>query len=276
MTLSERNNISIAQIVIYAPSLLIAIWLALRHGFGRNAGWFFLIVFSLARIIGASLQLATIADPTNLSLHIGAATLQNVGLTPLIMVQVSLVGRALGSIRKTAVPFVTEQRLRVVQLVALVGMILSAVGGSDSSQSYASTGVYTVSGTSQAGIGLVIAAYVLLVFSTLLVVSQLSQVEMGEKRLVLAVGLSLPFILVRLIYSAISVFAHNPAFNQLTGDINVQLGMAVIMEMIVVIIVESIGMTLQRMQRVQVATASRDSQSRRLQSEDDHEMGAYR
>ncbi|KAI2639569.1 hypothetical protein GGS26DRAFT_540694 [Hypomontagnella submonticulosa] len=279
MALTEQNNISIAEIVLYVPALFVAVWLAIRHGFGRNAGWLYLIVFSLARIIGASLQLATISDPTNISLYIGAATLQNIGLSPLIMVQLGLIGRAIGSIRKSTNSFVTEQRLRLIQLLVLVGLILGAVGGSQSGQSVADTGKYTVSGLSQAGTGLTIAGYVLLVFSTAAVATQLSHMEQGEKRLVLAVGLSLPFILVRLAYSAESVFGNNPDFNQLSGSTNIQLGMAVIMEIIVVVIVESIGMTLNKIPKTAAgappAGYELPSRRSRRQGEGEHAWGSH-
>jgi hypothetical protein len=55
-----RNGVgvSIAEIVFYVPSLCIAGLLAFRHGLGRNAGWLFLIIFCLARIIGPAIQLA--------------------------------------------------------------------------------------------------------------------------------------------------------------------------------------------------------------------------
>ncbi|KAI1374588.1 hypothetical protein F4677DRAFT_425520 [Hypoxylon crocopeplum] len=276
MALTERDNISIAQIVIFVPSLCIALWLAIRHGFGRNSGWLYMILFSLARIIGAALQLATISDPTNISLHIGAMTLQSIGLSPLIMVQLALLGRALGSIRRTTTALVTEQRMRLIHLVALVGLILGAVGGSQSGQSVGQTGTYTVSGISQAGIGLMIAAFGLLAISTAVVAMQLSAVETGEKRLVLAVGLSLPFTLIRLAYSAESVFGHNPDFNQLTGNVNIQLGMAVIMEIIVVAIVESIGVTLQKVPKNRADTSATGYRQPGQQTMAEHEMGAYK
>ncbi|KAI1772404.1 hypothetical protein F4818DRAFT_171299 [Hypoxylon cercidicola] len=278
MALTEQNHISIAQIVIYVPSLLIAILLAIRHGIGRSSGWLYLIIFSLARLIGPSLQLATISDPTNIRLRIGAAILQNIGLSPLIMVQLSLIGRALGSIRKSTNPLVTEKRVHLIHLLALVGLVLGSIGGSNSGTNFGKTGTYTVSGLTQAGTGLFIAAYVLLVISTILVATQISDVEPGEKRLVLAVGLSLPFILVRLVYSAESVYGHNPSFSQLTGNVNIQLGMAVIMEMIVVAICESIGMTLKKLPKIQAATHPEDGgyQQPSQQTEGDHEMGGYK
>ncbi|KAK6952891.1 hypothetical protein Daesc_005188 [Daldinia eschscholtzii] len=268
MALTEQNNISIAQIVIYIPSLFIAIWLAIRHGFGRNSGWLYLIIFSLARIIGAAMQLATIPDPTNLSLRVGAATLQSVGLSPLIMVQLALLGRAAGSIRKSTATLVNEKRIRLINLLVLVSMILGSIGGSESGHSLAETGKYKVSSLSQAGTGLMIAAFVLLVFSTAFLATQMPYMEAQEKRLVLAVGVSLPFLLVRLAYSAESLYGNNPAFNQVTGDINIQLGMSVIMEMAVVAVVEGVGMTLDKKTKY---TAQQSEQSE--QSETEYEMG---
>ncbi|KAI1212290.1 uncharacterized protein F4807DRAFT_415462 [Annulohypoxylon truncatum] len=275
MALTEHNNISIAQIIIYVPSLFIAVWLSYKHGFGRSAGWFYLIIFSLARILGASFQLATISDPKNLNLQVGAAILQTIGLSPLIMLQLGLLGRALGSIRKSTTSFVTEKRLRLVQVIALVGLILGIVGGSSS---FSDTGVYTVADTSRAGTGLTIAAYVLLVLATVAVALQLSHIEPGEKRLVLAVGLSLPFILVRLAYSGESVFGNNPDFSPLTANMNIYLGMAVIMEMIVIVIVEAIGMTLHKLpanKNVPVATGYQQPWQQ-SEVDRDHEMGGYR
>ncbi|KAI1638872.1 hypothetical protein F4809DRAFT_659153 [Biscogniauxia mediterranea] len=265
MALTELNNISIAEIVVYIPALLGGIFLAVRHGFGRNAGWLYLIVFSVARILGAALQLATIADPRNISLYVGSATLQTIGLSPLLLVQLALIARAVESASRSSLhgssssssSLVGPRQLRLVQIVVLVGLILGCIGGSDAGSTYAETGTYPQATTlSQAGIALMIVGYVLLVLATAVVAAtQLSRIEAGERRVVLAVALSLPFILVRLAYSAESVFGANPDFNLLTGNHNVLLGMAVIMEMVVVAIVETIGLTLQVRPRAEAASS---------------------
>ncbi len=131
--LNELNAIAIAQICFYTPSLAVAVFLASRHGFGRNAGWLYLVIFSVARILGASLGLAASHnDPTNLGLSIGAATLQSIGLAPLVLVMLALVSRVLESIRYARDTFVTPRHLRFVQLVVIVALILGAVGGGSS------------------------------------------------------------------------------------------------------------------------------------------------
>jgi len=244
MALSEHNNISIAQIVLYVPALAIGVFLCLRHGFGKAAGWLFLVVFSLARVLGASLQLATIADPGNLSLYFGALTLQNIGISPLCAMLLAMINRVLEGIHQARSAIINPQVLRLGQLVVLVGLILSAIGGSDSGTDYANTGVYNISSLTQAGLGLTIAGYALLLVTTAVVGLHVSEVEDGEKRLVLAIVLSLPFLFVRILYSAIGIFGKNPAFSQFGGNINILLGMAVIEEIIIIFIIEAVGVTL--------------------------------
>lgn len=272
MALTERDGISIAEICVYSIALIIAVFLCIRHGFGRNSGWLFLIIFSLARLIGSSLQLATISDPTNISLYIGAATLANVGLSPLILTQLGLLSRALTSIRKSVQTFVNERMLRLVQLLILVGLILTSVGGSQAGANYAETGQYAVPALSKAGMGLMIAGFGLTVLAAIQVAMQISHAEPGERRLSLAVGLSLPFILIRLAYAAASVFSGNPKFNQLTGDLNTQLGMSIIMEMIVVAIVEGFGVTLKKVTKYERA-ANRTPP--KPHGSGQYEMGSY-
>jgi uncharacterized membrane protein (DUF485 family) len=69
-------------------------------------------------------------------------------------------------------------------------------------------------------------------------------IQQGERRLVLAVAISVPFILVRLIYSAILSFAHNPRFNLISGSVTINLVMAVLEEFVVIIVCLGVGLTL--------------------------------
>jgi hypothetical protein len=246
MAITDHNRISIAVVVIYTPFLLGGIYLSIRHGFGRNAGWLYLILFSLIRLIGAALDLATINQPTNIGLYVGSATLQNVGVSALILVLLGLIGRALASIQKTTRTVITPQHLRLVQTLVLVGLILGIVGGSKSSSSFQQTGTLQSNSESTAGLGVIIAGYAILCASTILIATQVNYAEAGERRLIAAVGLSLPFVLVRLIYSCIGTFGNDKNFKPITGNVWIQLGMAVIMEMIVVLICEAVGFTLKK------------------------------
>ncbi|KAI0481628.1 hypothetical protein F4859DRAFT_427100 [Xylaria cf. heliscus] len=245
MALSTHNIISIVQIILFLPFLAIAIFLCIRHGFGRNAGWLLLVIFSLVRIVGASLQLATISQPDSIGLYIGSLTLQSVGLSPFIVMMLALLNRVLESIEKTRSTLIKPRMLRFVQLIVIVGLILAAIGGSNSGTSFAQTGVYQISDLSQAGIALTIVGFVLLVLATAVIATNISAAEPGEKRVLLAVALSLPFLFIRVLYSAIGTYNPTSSFSLLRGNIYIFLGTAVIEEFIMVIIIEGMGLTLQ-------------------------------
>lgn len=246
---SYKNGVSIGEIVVYIPVLAIAVILAIRHGFGRNSGWIFLVIFSLARIIGPSFQLATIHDPTNTDLYTGAAILQSVGLSPLILAALGLLSRVVTSISKVQRTFPGTKHLKAVQFIVTVGLLLGIMGGIDASDKLKSTGRYEPKSKSKFSVALFIIAYVLLVLSVLLTSSKVSHAEPGEKRILFAVGFSLPFLFVRLIYSSLSTFdSHSTTFNQVSGNVTVWLFMSLAMEFIVVIIFEVMGITLKKVE----------------------------
>lgn len=261
--LTERNNISIAQVAVYSPALLIGIFLSARHGFGRSAGWLYLVLFSLIRILGAAMDLATIHDPTNISLQIGSSTLETIGLSPLILINLGLIGRVREGISHGGHVLLSPRVLRFIQLIVIVGLILAIVGGSQlgndigtavsEGQTIISVQIPT---ESKAGLALMIAGYGLLVIATAMVSTQVGQVEAGEKRLLGAVIAALPFVLVRLLFSALATFTDKAAFSQYSGSPDydsVLLGMSVVMEMIVIAIIEGVGLTLRKIPKGQPA-----------------------
>ncbi len=256
--ITYRDGLSIGLIILYLPALAIALLLAVRHGFGRSSGWFFLIVFAIVRIVGACFQLATINDPTNVSLYTGVAILQAIGLSPLELASLGLLSRIISSINKNYSTFVQHYHMKFIQIVVMVGLLLSIVGGINASSMLASTGVYTPQALSKAAMGLFIASYVLIVATTIILSFSVSHADHGEKRLLVAVALSLPFLLVRLIYGSISIFANTSDFNSLTGNVTIYLCMALIMELCVVVIYEAVGLTLRKIEKAPAGRATVD------------------
>ncbi|KAG0648891.1 hypothetical protein D0Z07_4945 [Hyphodiscus hymeniophilus] len=253
MTLTYRNGVSIAELIVYVPSLCVAAFLSIRHGLGQNSGWLFLILFCLARIIGPAMQLAEISDPTNTSLYTGSAILQNVALSPLMLATIGLLSRLLTSIHKSKKTMLNTNLFLVIHLLITVGLVLGIVGGINAADSYISSGFKTYNPTdlNKAGTALFIVAYIAIVIFTLLMSFHVSHAEKGEKRLFMAVVLSLPFLLVRLVYSSISTFAHLRSFNLLTGNVTVILCMALIEEFVVVVLYEGTGLTLKKVDKAQ-------------------------
>ncbi|OAA58044.1 hypothetical protein SPI_06929 [Niveomyces insectorum RCEF 264] len=252
--LTEQNNISIVEIVYYAPALVFAGILCWRHGFGRSAGWFYLIVLSLIRILGGCLQLATISSPANVNLLVGAQTLQSIGLSPLILVLLGFVSRIYSALPSNAQPALPNTRvLRLLQILVMVGLILTIVGGVNTGDQISDALAagqplqYTVASESKGGIGCMIAGFVLLLLSALVLSGSYGRMPYSEQRLLLAVGLAAPFVLVRLIYSILVAFSHNPSFRQYGGApdaANYVAGMCVAMEFAAVAIFEVAGMSI--------------------------------
>jgi hypothetical protein len=94
MTINYRHGITILEIIVYTPTLFLALWMAFHHGFKKSSGWYFFNIFSLARIVGAACYLATIQSPSNVNLYIAWAVCTSIGLSPLILACIGLLSRA--------------------------------------------------------------------------------------------------------------------------------------------------------------------------------------
>lgn len=84
MKIDYRHGISILELIAFVPSLFMSVLLAWRHGFGRTAGWYFFILFSLLRVVGNSCYLATLNDPESRGLYTAYAICSSIGMSPLL------------------------------------------------------------------------------------------------------------------------------------------------------------------------------------------------
>jgi len=248
MTIGYRNGVGIGEIVVYVPTLFIAVYLAIKHGFGRSAGWYFLIIFSLARIIGPAMLLATL-NTTNTAtltrLYTGYLILQNIGLSPLMLASLGLLSRISESIiRNGHRPPFNSFVLKIVELLTLVGLILGIVGGINATSALETTGKYSPGAESKAGVALFIVSYVMIVIGTIVTSFSMPHAEPGEKRILIALAVSLPFLAIRLVYSIMSIIANDHKFNSFEGSVSVLLCMALLEELVIVVTYEIVGLTL--------------------------------
>ncbi|KAJ5354877.1 hypothetical protein N7541_005921 [Penicillium brevicompactum] len=241
MSIDYRHGISILEIIVYSPTLFVALWMAFHHGFKKSSGWYFFVVFCLARIIGAACYLATIAAPSNVNLYITWAVCTSLGISPLLLASCGLLSRANDSImRKTGNPF-SPIIFRLVNLISLVALILTIVGSTQN------TNLTHGLVTTESKVALILFLVTWLAVCGLfgLIAIRSHSIEDGERRLLLAVGISLPLILVRLVYSLIFAFGHRADFNMLSGNVTIQLVMSVLEEIFIVLVCLGIGLTLQ-------------------------------
>lgn len=238
--MDDYDKIAIVEIVFYSFFFVAGVFLCWKHGFSKSDGWRFAIILALARLIGSSLRLATISDPTNVSLYVGWLTLNGLGLAPLVLLLLGLLQRLFDSLNRQGHVVVQPILQRGILLLMIVAMILIIVGGTSSS--------YTLNGntpsihypaTSKAGIALLILVFVLVVFESLLAFRHQGSIAEGEHRVLIAVFISLPFLLVRLVYGAILVLGN------IHGSVWLFLGAGVIMEIVVVLVCEAVGLTLE-------------------------------
>jgi hypothetical protein len=237
-TISYRSGISIAFLTIYVPALLLAALLTHRHG----SIFLFLTLFLLIRLLASSLQLATIASPTNPALPIAYTILQAIGLSPLELTALALLTRAIQGIeRNRGAISIRPIHLRLVQLCVVIGLILGVVGGAK-----AGSGDHDGSARSltRAAVGLFLGAFAVICVVTLKAVLGIESVQKGEKRVLGAVVASMPLLVVRLVYAGMAVFGTDERFSLLGGDVTVLLCMVMLMELGVVVVFEGVGVTL--------------------------------
>lgn len=140
----------------------------------------------------------------------------------------------------------TVKHFRLIQVLITVALILSIAGGSSGNTN--PDGTVTVPTTSKAGVALFIVAYCAICLVLLVSMPSIGHVPTLEKRIAIGVIVALPFILTRLIYSALVVFVHNHLFNVIDGSVAVFAAMAVVEEFIVVFIYLLLGFTLEQLQ----------------------------
>src|ERR1700739_3343160 len=92
MKFNSRGGVSIFELIIYFPAIVVAAIVCSRHGFGRSSGWIFTLILCLVRIIGACCQLVTYHSETKVLLE-AVVILDAIGISPLLLATLGLLSR---------------------------------------------------------------------------------------------------------------------------------------------------------------------------------------
>jgi hypothetical protein len=92
MGFDKQAGISVLELCLYIPSLIVSAVVCKRHGFNRSSGWIFTLILCLVRIIGACCQLATLSSSSK-GLIETVLILESVGLSPLLLATLGLLAR---------------------------------------------------------------------------------------------------------------------------------------------------------------------------------------
>lgn len=237
----KHDYIAIGEIAVYGVYLLGGIYLCTKHGVSKAVGFRSLVVLSLARLIGSSLFLATRHDANNQGLYIGWAVTNSVGLGPLVLMLVGLLGRAFGWINRPDDVVLPPRIPGLVQLLMLAAMLLVIIGGTKSDYAFdGTTFVVHYNMLSKVGMGIMVIVVIAVFGQFGLAVLHRRRVPAGERRILAVVAIALPFVTVRLLYGCVNILT-----NHKTG-IWVYLGASAIMEMIACLVVEIAGFSLKK------------------------------
>lgn len=202
MTLNSHADLAAAEIAFYVPALCLSLFVCYRQGFSKNLGWFYLVLISLLRIIGASCTLYIVTQNNySASLLETAAITSAIGTTPLLLVLLGFLERINQRMYSDGIPLVFFRPIHLLSLVALILGIVGGVNKADAS-SY-QTGV----DCSKAASILFLAVYVALAVISVLTATKRDRIPSAEHTLSLVAIVVLPFILVRVIYTVATSFA---------------------------------------------------------------------
>jgi len=64
---AAREGIAYVELIVYCPSIILAIYTNYRHGFMRPLGWFYLGLFCAIRIASAAMEIVSARNPQNMA-----------------------------------------------------------------------------------------------------------------------------------------------------------------------------------------------------------------
>ncbi|KAE8385481.1 hypothetical protein BDV23DRAFT_176232 [Aspergillus alliaceus] len=221
-----RDSIAILQLIMFPIILIAAIFIWKRSGWRVGSKiWRYPVTLSLIQIAGSISSLRSIKNNSH-NIRVAVAVCQLIGLAPLLRY------RALRDVQEKMPP----RPMKVVTLITFIGLILSIAGG-------VSSGGYPPGGLAKAATGIFLAVFVLFpVLSIWLFLELSGSLQRFQKKLFIAILLSTPFLVARLIYASLGDYTSLDTFS-LDGNPTVYLGIAVLEEIIALAITMVLGIS---------------------------------
>ncbi|KAF9479734.1 hypothetical protein BDN70DRAFT_858106 [Pholiota conissans] len=241
-TLDTRGKIAAAQIAFYVPIAIVSLLLIFRYLFRRDAGWFFLFIFSGLRIAEGALVVAGQMTPANPTLIQVAYIIDYAGLFAIILSLLGFIGMA-GQHTYSEVHSVVVS-LRTTGFLVLGGLGVGIAGGVIGIQKNANESLAT--GLRRAGVCIFAGAYVLQFLLHIVAWSYRWQLRTYRRHLLIGITFAFPFLGVRIAdavlaaWSSSDLLGTQPSanavlakFNPVTGNWVLFLVLDVIMEWVV-------------------------------------------
>ncbi|OJJ84751.1 uncharacterized protein ASPGLDRAFT_125042 [Aspergillus glaucus CBS 516.65] len=232
-TITYWNGIAILQLIVFPIILIAAIFIWKRTGWRVGSKiWRYAVTLSLIRIAGSISSLLSISNDSH-NIEVAVAVCQLIGLAPLLLTFIGLLRQIDVDERMPPKP------MKLVTLVTFIGLILGIAGVSSSDKG----GGYQPGTLAKAAMGIFLAIFVIFILLGVWLFYELSfSLRRFQKKLFIAIALSSPFLLVRLVYSALSDYTTYKAFS-LDGNATVYLCMSVLEEIIAMAITMALGIS---------------------------------
>ncbi|KAH9945606.1 hypothetical protein B0H21DRAFT_709309 [Amylocystis lapponica] len=261
MALDKRGFISASEVVVYVPILIIGVVLVLRHGFSKKAGWLYLVILSVMRIVGGVTHiLSETTDKNNITLKVVYGICEGSGTSPLLLATMGFLQAAASGALDNH--FITTKGVKLAGLVATVGLILAIMGGVKTGNASTESDLNEGVKLRRIGTALFVVVYAFDVLFNVLLWSERSRLLLNRRKFLTRITFALPFLSVRILYSVLSAFAPTEEtigangkvtffssnsglarFSQTSGDWALYLIMSVVAEFITVVIYAVTGMT---------------------------------
>ena len=90
--LGPAGYVSIAELIVYIPALIVTAMVTSRHGAHRASGWIYTIILCAVRIAGAVCQLLTYHDKSE-GLLKATLIMDSIGISPLLLATLGVLSR---------------------------------------------------------------------------------------------------------------------------------------------------------------------------------------
>ncbi|KAE9366502.1 hypothetical protein N431DRAFT_487090 [Stipitochalara longipes BDJ] len=232
------NSIPTAYLAIYSILTLPIIYITFRHGKHGLVGWLYLFAFCTLRIVGGAMQISA-NNEGNVDKFATAALISNIGLSPLLLATSGI----LHEVRVYLIPNSDEKvewiLVLFIHFFVAMGVALVGVGSS----AFKTTTPVKSSDHILAEIGLIIlllswgaiSVWALFTYPARNNLAPTTSRNIGTK-LLYGLLATLPFTLIRLIYSIVYVFTRSSKLNPVTGSLGIRVGLSLIPELLTALI----------------------------------------
>ncbi|KAF7306597.1 Dienelactone hydrolase family protein [Mycena indigotica] len=212
-SLDTRGIIAAAQLGAYTPIAAVSLYLTIRYALRRDAGWIFLMIFSLVRIAGGALIIAAeVMKNPKQDMYIAAYILFHGGLAPLMLSTLGFLGLA-GQHTYSELTFLTDlQRAIAVFLVIALGL---TIAGGILGTHLAPTQGHIGDILRKTGAALHGAVYVAFIWIHIRCWDDRYEMRSFRRRLLYGVLLALPVLGARVAYEILTAFSAQDLFGLL-------------------------------------------------------------